>query len=253
VVNLVGIQTESWRQTFEAVHVAGARAIAKAARESGVKSLVHVSAIGANPTSTSAYFRTKAAAEREILGEFPNCVILRPAVVFGPEDRLFNRLAAMTRLLPFLPLVGRGKTKFQPLYVGDVAAAIATACAERANLDSIYELGGPEVITLRGLLSQTLQWTGRRRLLLPIPFWSAKLAALMTMPLPNNIRPFTYDQICRLETDNVVSKSAEASGRTLAGLGIGGPHTAELFVPPYLEQFHPRGQFAHYHTLDDHM
>jgi uncharacterized protein YbjT (DUF2867 family) len=248
VVNLVGIQTETGRQTFEAVHVAGARAIAKAAQEAGVKSVVHVSAIGASARSPSAYDRSKAAGEKVVLEEFPSCVILRPSVVFGPEDRLFNHFAAMARALPFLPLIGGGKTKFQPVFVGDVAAAIAAACAGRARLSSIYELGGPEVITLRGLLERTLQWSGRRRFLLYTPFWIAKLGALMTAPLPNMFRPFTFDQIWRLESDNVVTESAEASRLTLAGLGIDHAHTIELIVPSYLERFHPRGQFAHYHT-----
>jgi NADH dehydrogenase len=246
VVNLVGIQNVSSRQTFEAVHVTGARTVAKAAQEAGVKSVVHVSAIGASERSPSAYDRCKAAGEKAVLEEFPRCVILRPSVVFGPEDRLFNHFAATARLLPFLPLIGAGETKFQPVYVGDVAAAIATACTGRARLNSVYELGGPEIITLRGLLKHTLQWSGRQRLLLDIPIWIAKLGALMTVPLPDIIRPFTFDQIWRLESDNVVTESAEASRLTLAGLGIEHAHTMESIVPSYLERFHPRGQFAHY-------
>jgi uncharacterized protein YbjT (DUF2867 family) len=249
VVNLVGIQSESGRQTFEAVHVAGARAVAKAAREAGVKSLVHLSAVGAHSKSPSQFHRSKAAGEKAVREEFPNCVILRPAVMFGPEDRLFNRFATIARLLPFLPLMGGGRTRFQPVFVGDVAAAIATASAGRVRLSTVYELGGPEVITLRGLLQQTLQWSGRRRFLLYIPFWIAKLGAFFTAALPNMLRPFSFDQIYLLEIDNVVSPSAEASKLTLAGLGIEHPHTIELLVPPYLERFHPRGQFAHYHTL----
>jgi NADH dehydrogenase len=246
VVNLVGILTRSGPQTFEAVHVAGARAIAKAAREADVKSLAHVSAICASLKSPSLYARSKAAGENAILGEFPNSVVLRPSVVFGPEDRLFNRFAAMALFSPFLPLIGGGKTKLQPVYAGDVAAAIAAICAGRARPSSIYELGGPEVMTLREIIDRTLQWSGRRRFHLRIPFWLAKLNALVTLPLPSAARPLTMDQIRLLERDNVVSQSAEVARLTLAGLGVEHPHTTVSIVPSYLERFHPRGQFAHY-------
>jgi len=227
-------------------HVAGARAVAKAAREAGAKTLVHVSAIGADKKARARYARTKAAGEAAVLKEFPDSVIVRPSLVFGPEDKLFNRFAAMARFSPFLPLLGGGKTKFQPVYVGDVAAAIATACAGRAKPGITYELGGPEVITFRELLDKTLAWSGRKRLYLPIPFLLAKLGALLTLPLPNSMRPLTVDQIRMLQRDNVVSISAEEEGRTLAGLGIEHPHTMAAIVPGYLERFQPKGQFAHY-------
>jgi NADH dehydrogenase len=246
VVNLVGILAKSGAQTFDAVHVAGARAVAKAASEVDAKTLVHVSAIGADKRARARYARTKAAGEAAVLKEFPDSIILRPSLVFGPEDRLFNRFAAMARMSPFLPLIGGGRTRFQPVYAGDVGAAIAAACAGRAKRGTIYELGGPEIITFRQLLERTLEWSGRRRFYLRIPFWLAKLGALLTVPLPNGLRPLTVDQIRMLQRDNVVSKAAEAEGLILAGLGIGHPHTMEAVVPGYLERFQPHGQYAHY-------
>ena len=246
VVNLVGILAKSGRQTFQAVHTAGARAIAEAARAAGAKTLVHVSAIGADKRSKANYARTKAAGEAVVLERFPDAVILRPSLVFGPEDQLFNRFAALAGYSPFLPLIGGGRTKLQPVYVGDVAAAIAAACAARAKPHTIYELGGPEIVTFRELLDKTMAWSGRRRLYLRLPFWAAKLGALATLPLPNSLRPLTVDQVRMLQADNVVSKIAEAEGRTLAGLGIVHPHTMAAVVPGYLERFQPHGQFAHY-------
>jgi uncharacterized protein YbjT (DUF2867 family) len=249
VVNLAGILTEQGRQKFEAVHVAGAQAIARAAREAGVRSLVHVSAIGANPKSSSRYARTKAAGEEALLHEFPLGVILRTAVAFGPEDRLFNRFAALGRLSPVVPLIGGGRIGWQPVYAGDVGAAIAAACSGKGHPHTIYELGGPETITFRQVLDRTLQWSGRRRLYLPMPFWLSKLAALTMLPLPARLRPFTADEIRLLEADNMVGELAQAEGRTLAGLGIEHPHAIASIVPAYLERFHPRGQFAHYRSL----
>ena len=172
-----------------------------------------------------------------MLKEFPDRVIVRPSLVFGPEDKLFNRFAAMARFSPFLPLLGGGKTIFQPVCVGDVAAAIAAACAGRAQPGTIYELGGPEVITFRELLDKTLAWSGRKRLYLRIPFMLAKLGALLTVPLPNSMRPLTVDQIRMLQRDNVVSLSAEEEGRTLTWFGIEHPHAMAAIVPGYLERF----------------
>jgi NADH dehydrogenase len=246
VVNLVGILAKSGAQTFEAVHVAGARAIAAAARAAGAKTLVHVSAIGADKKARANYARTKAAGEDAVRQDFADAAILRPSLVFGPEDQLFNRFAAMARFSPFLPLIGGGKTRFQPVYVGDVAAAIAAVSAGKVKLRTIYELGGPEVVTFRELLDRTLAWSGRGRFYLRLPFWLAKLGALATLPLPNSLRPLTVDQVRLLQSDNVVSKVAEAEGRTLAGLGIEHPQAMETVVPGYLERFQPHGQFAHY-------
>jgi NADH dehydrogenase len=246
VVNLVGILAKSGSQTFQAVHVAGARAAAKAAREAGARTFVHVSAIGADRRSPGRYGRTKAAGEAAVLAEFPNAVILRPSLVFGPEDQLFNRFAAMARTSPLLPLIGGGKTAFQPVYAGDVGAAIAAACAGKAKPGTIYELGGPDIITFRQLLDLAQRWSGRKRWYVRLPFWLAKLGALVTVPLPGTMRPLTVDQVRMLTRPNVVSEEAVKQGRTLAALGIHHPHAMAGVVPGYLERFQPHGQFAHY-------
>lgn len=246
VVNLVGILAKSGPQTFEAVHVEGARTVAAAARDAGAKTLVHVSALGADRRAKSNYARTKAAGEAAVLKEFPEAVILRPSLVFGPEDQLFNRFAEMAQMAPLLPLIGGGRTRLQPVYAGNVGAAIAAACAGKAAGGKIYELGGAEIITFRQLLDRAQAWSGRKRPYLRIPFWAAKLGALLTAPLPNGLRPLTVDQIRMLQSDNVVSQAAQAEGRTLAAFGIEHPHTLEAVVPAYLERFQPHGQFAHY-------
>ena len=155
----------------------------------------------------------------------------------------------MARFSPFLPLIGGGHTRFQPVYVGDVAAAIARACAGHAKPGTVYELGGPEVVTFRELLDLTQEWSGRRSLYLRLPFWFAKLGALLTLPLPNSLRPLTVDQVRLLQRHNVVSEAADAEARTLAGLGIAAPRTMAAIVPAYLERFQPHGQFAHYRVI----
>jgi len=246
VVNLVGILAKSGAQTFHAVHVAGARAAAKAAREAGARIFVHVSAIGADRKSWAKYARTKAAGEAAVLAEFPEAIILRPSLVFGPEDQLFNRFAGMARMSPFLPLIGGGKTRFQPVYVGDVAAAIAAACAGKGRKRTIYELGGPDVVTFRQILDLTQQWSGHKRWYVRIPFWLAQIGAFLTVPLPNSWRPLTVDQVRLLTEHNVVSEAAISEGRTLADLGVAHPHAMAAVVPGYLERFQPHGQFAHY-------
>jgi NADH dehydrogenase len=246
VINAVGILAPSGRQTFEAVHAAGAAAVAKAARAAGVKRLVHLSAIGADPASPAKYARTKAAGEEAVLREFPEAVILRPSIVFGPEDEFFNRFAAMARMSPFLPLIAGGRTRFQPVYVGDVAEAIKAAVEGRAKGGTVYELGGPEVLSFRELLDRTQTWAGRKRWYFPMPFWLAKTQALLTSPLPNALRPVTLDQVKLLQRDNVVSEAAKSQHRTLADLGIASPHATASLVPAYLERFKPKGQFEHY-------
>lgn len=246
VVNAVGILAPSGRQTFQSVHVAGARAIAKAAREAGSGQLVHISALGADKKSRSTYARSKAEGEAAVLAEFPGAVILRPSIVFGPEDEFFNRFAAMARMSPVLPLIGGGRTRFQPVFVGDLAAAVAAACEGKAKPGTIYEIGGPEVATFRQLLDRTQAWAGRERAYVSIPFWLAKLMAILTAPLPLSLRQITLDQIRQLRTDNIVSRAAESEGRTLRGLGIERPHAVGALVPAYLERFRPRGQFSHY-------
>jgi NADH dehydrogenase len=152
----------------------------------------------------------------------------------------------MARLSPFLPLIGGGATRFQPVYVGDVAAAIKAVVDGKAKPGAIYELGGPEVLTFRELLERTMSYADRQRVFLRLPFWAAKLQALATAPLPNSLRPVTLDQIRLLERDNVVSKSATDEGRTLAGLGIANPHSVASVVPGYLERFKAKGQYANY-------
>lgn len=246
VVNLVGILVKSGAQTFHAVHVAGARAAAKAAKEAGAKTFVHVSAIGADRKSWGKYGRTKAAGEAAVLAEFPEAVILRPSLVFGPEDQLFNRFAAMARVSPFLPLIGGGKTLLQPVYAGDVGAAIASALNGGAKPRTIYELGGPDVVTFRRLLDLTQDWSARKRWYVRVPFWLAQVGAFLTVPLPNTMRPLTVDQVRMLTQPNIVSDAATREGRTLAGLGIDHPHAMVTIVPGYLERFRPHGQFASY-------
>jgi NADH dehydrogenase len=255
VVNLVGILAEcrlclsrAARQTFHAVHVAGARAAARAAKEAGARTFVHVSAIGADRGYWAKYARTKAAGEAAVLAEFPSATILRPSLVFGPEDELFNRFAAMARSAPLLPLIGGGRTRMQPVYVGDVAAAIAAAAAGKAKAGTVYELGGPEVITFRRLLDLVQAWSGHRRRYLPVPFWAAQVGAFLTAWVPQALRPITVDQVRMLMRPNVVSEAAVEEGRTLAGLGIEHPHAMAAIVPGYLERFQPHGQFAHYRS-----
>ena len=246
VVNLVGLLVKSGRQTFDAVHVEGARAIARAARQAGVARLIHVSAIGADAKSRGNYGRTKAAGEAAMLEEYPGAVILRPSIVFGPEDQFFNRFADMARKAPLLPLIGGGRTRFQPVYAGDVALAIAAATQGKARAGTVYELGGPEVATFRKLLDRTQEMAGRNRGYLRLPFWAAKLGALLTVSLPNTLRPLTVDQVSMLQSDNVVSEAARKDGRTLQGLGILSPHAIDTIVPVYLEQYRAKGQYSHY-------
>ncbi len=246
VVNLVGVLESVGAQNFQAVHVVGARAVARAAREAGAARLVHVSALGADVKSPSQYARTKAEGEAAAREEFPGVIILRPSIVFGPEDDFFNRFAAMARLSPFLPLIGGGKTKFQPVFVDDLAAAVVNAAEGRATPGAVYEIGGPETLTFRELLDRTQAWAGRSRAYFPLPFWAAKLQAIMTSPLPASLRPVTLDQLRLLETDNVVSAEAIAEGRTLAQLADEPPRSIGAIVPAYLERFKPRGEFERF-------
>ncbi|MCJ8145090.1 complex I NDUFA9 subunit family protein [Ancylobacter sp. A5.8] len=240
VINLVGVLHESGRQSFEAVHQFGARQVAGAAREVGAR-LIHVSAIGADADSTSLYARTKAAGERAAFEAKPDAVIFRPSVVFGPEDSFFNRFAAMARLSPVLPLIAGGKTLMQPVFVGDVAAAIARAVDEQATPGTVYELGGPEVRSFRELLELMLEEVGRKRLLIPVPGAVASLKARILELLPNPL--LTRDQVKLLAHDNVVSPAAIAEGRTLAGLGIQ-PTAIGAVLPDYMWRFRKAGQFS---------
>jgi uncharacterized protein YbjT (DUF2867 family) len=243
VVNLVGILFPSGKQTFEAVMDEGARHVADAGRAAGASTLVHVSAIGADKESSSAYARSKAEGEAAVREVFPAAVILRPAVVFGPEDDFFNRFAALARIAPALPLIGGGHTKFEPVFAGDVAKAVIAGLTGEAKLGAPYELGGPEVLTLKQVMQRVLTYTMRRRLLVPEPFWLAKLQAAVLQLLPKP--PLTIDQVRLLETDIVVSEETKRARRTLEGLGIE-PVAIAAVVPDYLEQYRPRGQFSTY-------
>jgi NADH dehydrogenase len=242
VVNLVGILFSVGKQTFKSVQDEGAGSVAKAAKAAGARACVQVSAIGADPESASIYARTKAAGEAAVKDVQPDATIIRPSVVFGPEDEFFNRVAALARISPVLPLIGGGHTKFQPVFVGDVAQTIVAALEGRAA-KAPYELGGPEVLTMREVMERVLDYTMRKRWLVPVPFWAAKLKGAFLQWLPNP--PLTLDQVRLLERDNVVSDEAIKAGRTLEGLGIE-PVPVASVVPDYLEQFRPRGQFSVY-------
>jgi NADH dehydrogenase len=245
VVNLVAIAYESGRQTFENVHVDGAGRIAEAAKAAGVKTFVQISALGANAESKSVYARSKAAGEAAVLKAFADTVILRPSVVFGPEDDFLNRFAAMARISPVLPLIGGGHTKFQPIFAGDVADAVAAALAGKAKLGATYELGGPEVKTFRQLMEYILQVTGRKALLVPLPFPIAALQAQFLELLPKPL--LTSDQVELLKSDTVVSHAAGVEGRVLENLGVRGT-AMETVVPAYLYRFRKAGQFTDMHA-----
>jgi uncharacterized protein YbjT (DUF2867 family) len=244
VINLVGILAQSGRQTFKAVQDEGARHVAEAARAAGARAFVQMSAIGADANSPSEYARTKEAGEAAVKQAFPDAVILRPSVVFGPEDDFFNRFAALARLSPALPLIGGGKTEFQPVFVGDVARAVIAALTGKAPAGEVYELGGPEVLTMKQVMQRVLAYSMRKRMLVPLPFPLAKLQGAILQVLPNP--PLTLDQVRLLESDNVVSEAAKRDGRTLEGLGIAEPVAVEAVVPDYLEQYRPKGQFSSY-------
>ncbi len=244
LINLVGILYERGRQRFDAVHAAGAANVARAALAQGAR-LVHVSAIGADANGPSHYARTKAAAEAQVLAAQPTATIVRPSIMFGPEDEFFNRFAAMARMSPVLPLIGGGKTRFQPVFVGDVAAAICEAVAGNTQPGAIYELGGPDVRTFKELMQYILQTIGRRRLLVPLPFFVARMKAAFLQFAPTPI--ITPDQVAQLTVDNVVSQKAIDEQRTLRGLGLE-PEPIEVIVPSYLWRFRKTGQ---YHTLPE--
>lgn len=240
VVNLVGVLAESGRQRFDALHAEGARAVAEAARGAGA-GLTHVSAIGADAASDSDYQRTKGEGERAVLETVPGARILRPSVVFGPEDQIFNRFADMARRSPLLPLVGGGGTRFQPVYVDDVADAVAEAVEGGVPGGTVYELGGPEILTFRQMMEIMLKVVQRKRGFLPLPFGAAAGLARFAQYLPG--APLTPDQVRQLKRDNVVSAAAIAEGRTFAAFGIR-PRSLEAMLPTYLVRFRPLGQFT---------
>ena len=241
VVNCVGILAPSGRNSFEAVQDEGAGRIARLADSAGITNFVHVSAIGADADSDSSYARTKALGEAAVLEHMPGAVILRPSIVFGTEDGFFNRFAAIARISPVLPVVGAG-TRFQPVFVDDVAAAAQAALTGKAA-PCVYELGGPEVETFAELMHRMLGVINRRRMILPVPFWIARImgsvasgvsflsAGLITPPI-------TKDQVILLQSDNVVSDGAKG----LKDLGIT-PTAMAAEIADYLEPFRPYGQY----------
>lgn len=240
VINLVGILFESGRQTFDAVQDFGARAVAEAARSVGA-GLTHVSAIGADADSEADYARTKALGEKAVHETLPSAVIYRPSILFGPEDAFFNRFANMARFSPALPLLGGGENKLQPVFVGDVAEAIARSVDDRVERGKVYELGGPQILTFRQCMEEMLDTIERKRFFLPVPWWLARLQGKVLGLLPSP--PLTEDQVIMLQTDNVVSESAKSDRRTFEGLGIA-PVSLASELPGYLWRYRVAGQFT---------
>jgi uncharacterized protein YbjT (DUF2867 family) len=239
-INLVGILAAGGAQSFDAVQAKGAETVAQAAAAAGAR-MVHVSAIGADENALSSYARSKAAGEKAVLAAVPSATILRPSIVFGPEDQFTNRFAALARISPLLPLIGGGVTKMQPVYVGDVANAVAQAADGLTKAGATYELGGPEVLTMREIMEVILAITERDRMLVSLPFGLAKLQALFLQFAPGALK-LTPDQVELLKSDNVVSDAAKAASLTLEGLGIT-PDSMEAIAPQYLWRFRAAGQF----------
>ncbi len=250
VVNLVGVLFETGRNSFENLHALGPQTIAQAAATAGVKSFVHMSAMGADSASQSAYARSKAAGEVAVKTAFPKAVILRPSVLFGPEDGFFNLFAGLSRFTPVLPVFGcpmvpkmektesgfklnfygDGGTRFQPVYVGDVADAIMVSLETAAAQGQLYELAGPTVYSFKQLMEMLLRYTNRKRMLVPIPFFVAEFYALFLQLMPKPL--LTRDQVILMKTDNIMAKGAKG----LADLGLR-PTTAESILPTYLSRF----------------
>lgn len=241
VVNLAGVLNSAGAQSFDAIHVFGAEASARAAKAARAKVFIQLSALGADANSASAYARSKAEGEARARAAFPGAIMLRPSIVFGPEDDFFNRFAAMARFSPALPLIGGGATKFQPVFVGDIAEAVTRLIDAGTATGRTYELGGPEVASFRELMEFILRTAGRKRLLVPLPWPVARIQAMILELLPKPL--LTTDQIEQLKHDNVVSAEAKAESRTLEGLGIA-PRGYETIVPSYLYRYRKAGQFS---------
>ena len=237
VINLVGILAERGKQTFKALHVEAAATIAQAAADEGCTAMVQVSAIGASAIALSEYSRSKAAGEVEVREAFPNAVIVRPSVIFGPEDGFFNLFGGLARILPALPLFGGGKTRFQPVYVADVADAVVTALHAREAAGKTYELCGPEVLTFRELMELLLREIRRKRLLVSIPFFVGDIQATFAGLLPNP--PVTRDSMKSLREDNVVADDALGLG----DLGIQ-PTPVESILPTYVHRYRKGGRLG---------
>ena len=250
VVNACGIPSESGRQRFESVHVQGAEAIARAARSGGARALVHISGLGADANSANAYIASKGRGEQALRAAFPEATILRPSVVFGPEDAFFNRFADLARYLPALPAFSGGTAKLQPVYVSDVALAAGRAIDGGLKPGATYELGGPEIMTLIEAMRLALRFAERRRAIVPLPYalsraiaQATEIASFVSLGLFPQLLTTTRDAVDLLRDDNVVSADAVAQGRDFAGLGIA-PRGAEAILPLYLSRFRKTGQFA---------
>jgi NADH dehydrogenase len=234
-INLVAVLYQSGNQRFDALHVEAAERIARVAAELGVKRLLHVSGLGITD-SAAHYAQTKTLGEERVRAAFPGATIFRPSTVFGPEDDFFNKFGWLARLSPALPLIGGGKTKFQPVFVGDVARATVKVLGDATTAGKIYELGGPEIMTLKEVMQLTLKETRRNRLLLPIPFGLARIKAVALGLLPKPL--LTLDQVRMLESDAVVSDGA----LTFRDLGIV-PEAPGAIIPSYLWRFRKHGEF----------
>jgi len=241
VVNLIGVLSESGRQSFSRLHAMGAKTVAEASKAAGVARLIQVSAIGADPDSASRYAASKGTGEAYVKAAFKGATIIRPSIIFGAEDEFFNRFAAMARFVPALPLIGGGHAKFQPVFVGDVADAIAHAVETPETANQVYELGGPSVYSFKALMEFILKTIDRPRFLVPVPFPIANMMGLageMSGALPF-VEPFlTRDQVTQLRVDNVV----HARSRGIEDLGVT-PETIEAIVPAYLGRYRRNGQF----------
>lgn len=240
VINLAAIGIEKGKQRFRAVNVTGARNVAAAAKAAGVTTLVHMSALGADANSPSLFARSRAMGEAEVRAHFPDAIIFRPSVIFGVGDDFFNTLGHIARMLPVMPLFG-GKTRFQPVYVGDVAEAIARSVDGKLMPGGVYELGGPDVQPFRNWMQDMLAVVGRKRLIVSVPWWLASLQGAILGLLPSPL--LTTDQVRLLKSDNVVSADAVREGRTLQGMGIT-PEAVDAILPAYLWRYRVAGQYS---------
>ena len=248
VVNAVGVLVSSGRKRFaRSTSMAHAPSRRLRARRAS-KGLFTSRPSAPTRSRLRAMHARRARAKQPCWKSFPKRSFCAPPSCSGPDDEFFNRFAAMARISPFLPLIGGGRTRFQPVFVGDLGAAIAAAIDGAAKPGAVYEIGGPEVFSFRELLDLVQEWTERPRAYLPMPFWLAKLQAILTWPLPNSLRPITFDQVRLLQQDNVVSERAKSEKRSIAALGIARPNGVSAIVPTYLERFRPRGQFAAYRS-----
>ncbi len=239
VINLVGIKSQSGKQTFEAVHELGAKNIAQAAKKAGAKILIHMSALGADLESQSISSRSKAKGEQEVLKAFPSAIIIRPSLIFGAEDGFFNLFGSIAAISPILPVIG-ANTLFQPIYVGDVAKAFSLAAMGKTKQGKIYELGGADVLSMRELMAEVAKQTERNNILIAVPNWIAKIKAFFLQILPSPM--VTVDQITQLQVDNIVSEKAIKQKLDLKSFGIK-PTSLEAILPTYMWRFRKSGEF----------